>query len=197
MYGVAVAGPNDSAYVQGVTKPFPPAPLERAAPLEVTALVEVTGLVERAETGANRGPFRTLAGSRTRTELVAELVLSGVERGLSLSAAARGSGVNPVDVYDWAKACPAFAAAIERAKDVGGDAVADEALAIVDGKEDSDPRSRKNRAEFRLKLLAKTHPAKFGDRIQIDSRNANVAIALSADPQEAARQYAALMGRTE
>jgi hypothetical protein len=81
-------------------------------------------------------------------------------------------------VYDWMKWHAEFAARIARARDTGFDAIAEETLAIVDAKPKThntefgpkvDPAHvqwQKNRAEQRMKLLAKWSPKKYGEKIQ-------------------------------
>ena len=73
-----------------------------------------------------------------------------------------------------------FSQRFARARDVGHDAIADEALAIIDTfpvETVSDSGSRldaghvswlKNRAEMRLKLLAKWNPKKYGDKVGVE-----------------------------
>jgi len=78
--------------------------------------------------------------------------------------------------YNWINASEELAARFARARDLGADAIAEEALAIID----TDPERilseggnrvdsgyvqwQKNRVEMRLKLLAKWSPKKYGDR---------------------------------
>lgn len=80
-------------------------------------------------------------------------------------------------VYVWMGADAEFDAAIARARGLGADAIAEESLSIVDAKPERtmtgavDPGSvahAKLRAEHRLKLLAKWHPKKYGDKLEID-----------------------------
>jgi hypothetical protein len=85
-------------------------------------------------------------------------------------------------VYHWLEAQPEFQARFTRARDVGADAIAEEALKIADtpvegvrretGGKDGDKEvyedmlgHRKLQVETRLKLLAKWHPKKYGDKI--------------------------------
>jgi hypothetical protein len=79
-------------------------------------------------------------------------------------------------IYEWMARDPDLSGAIARARDIGADAIAEEALEILDT-----PPERiltktgevidsgyvtwqRNRAELRLKLLAKWNPKKYGDR---------------------------------
>lgn len=87
-------------------------------------------------------------------------------------------------VYDWIEKDKDFASRIARARDLGFDAIAEEALEISDtpvvGEETEDDgekvkvkRSdmlghRKLQVETRLKLLAKWSPAKYGEKRAVD-----------------------------
>jgi hypothetical protein len=86
-------------------------------------------------------------------------------------------------VYDWKSERPAFAARFAHAREVGYDAIAEEALQIADtplegvetttdDKGSSEKRGdmlghRKLQIETRLKLLAKWSPGRYGDRTVI------------------------------
>ena len=80
-------------------------------------------------------------------------------------------------VYDWLDSDKDFASRFARAREIGADAIAYEALEIIDTVPDravgADGSSRydaahvtwlRNRAEQRLKLLAKWNPKRYGDR---------------------------------
>lgn len=86
-------------------------------------------------------------------------------------------------VYDWIKADKAFADDMEAARQLGYDAIAEDALGIADdGSNDWMLRNDKDggeswalngehvqrsklRIETRLKLLAKWHPKKYGEKV--------------------------------
>lgn len=74
---------------------------------------------------------------------------------------------SPDVVEDWMANDPEVERAIARARELGGDAIAAEALAIADDKE-GDPVRDRLRVETRLKLLAKWHPKRYGDRQQVE-----------------------------
>ncbi len=79
-------------------------------------------------------------------------------------------------IYAWAAADKDLSDRIAQARDMGADAIAEEALEIID----SEPEKiltkngyaidsgyvtwQRNRADLRLKLLAKWHPKKYGDK---------------------------------
>lgn len=89
-------------------------------------------------------------------------------------------------VYDWQETHGDFFAMIARAREAGYDAIAVEALTIVDAEPErvvtvtGDDRSEsrldsasvqwaKNRVETRLKLLAKWDPRRYGDKLDLTS----------------------------
>lgn len=102
-------------------------------------------------------------------------------------------------VYDWVRRYPDFAAALESARDIGADAIAEEALEIIDENPATmatefgpriDPAHvqwAKNRAEQRLKLLAKWHPKKYGEKIQQEITGKMTLAQLIESAQSAAR----------
>jgi len=79
-------------------------------------------------------------------------------------------------IYEWMARDKELSGSIALARDVGADAIAEEALEIID----SEPEKiltkngyaidsgyvtwQRNRADLRLKLLAKWHPKKYGDK---------------------------------
>lgn len=89
-------------------------------------------------------------------------------------------------VYDWIANDPDFAQRMEAARLIGADAIAEEALRIADtpleGVETETSENgvkekrgdmlghRKLQVETRLKLLAKWHPRKYGDKIEHTGR---------------------------
>lgn len=94
-------------------------------------------------------------------------------------------------VYDWLEKDEQFAARFARARELGFDAIAQEALDIVDtfplatgddGKLDSAHVSwLKNRFEGRLKLLAKWDPKRYGDKLDVTSKGEQVGLAINID----------------
>jgi hypothetical protein len=107
-------------------------------------------------------------------------------------------------VYDWIEADPDLAARIARARKLGFDAIAEEALEIADtpeiGEETEDDGGgkvkvrrgdmlghRKLQVETRLKLLAKWCPAKYGERTAMELTGANGGPVQINDADRAAR----------
>jgi hypothetical protein len=93
-------------------------------------------------------------------------------------------------VREWAKANSEFARDIAHAREMGFDAIAVEALSILDEEPErvvtvtGDDRSEsridgasvqraKNRFEGRLKLLAKWDPKRYGDAVQLKHANSD------------------------
>jgi hypothetical protein len=111
-------------------------------------------------------------------------------------------------VYDWIEANDDFSARIARARKLGFDAIAEEALEIADtpeiGEETEDDGEkvkvkrgdmlghRKLQVETRLKLLAKWCPAKYGDRTAMELTGANGGPVQISDTERAAKIAAIL-----
>lgn len=83
-------------------------------------------------------------------------------------------------VYQWINADSDFASRITRARELGYDAIAEEALEIIDEPPERDPifgkvdtgyvQWQKNRVHQRMQLLAKWSPKKYGDKLEIDAK---------------------------
>ncbi len=113
-----------------------------------------------------------------------EAVLKGLRAGTPLTVICAADGL-PCDdtIRDWAEADPGLGRDIARAREVGHDVIAMEALAIADGTEndtikgkDGDERPNTEwitrsrlRVDTRLKLLAKWDPKRYGERQLIGS----------------------------
>ncbi len=105
-------------------------------------------------------------------------------------------------VYAWIKKYPEFAGDMECARQIGFDAIAEDALIIADTTEEGvrtesgkdgvkEVREdmlghRKLRIETRLKLLAKWHPQKYGEKIDLNhgGQKDNPVKAVSMTPDE-------------
>lgn len=122
-----------------------------------------------------------------RTPAIVRKIIAGLSAGTPLTVICRGEAM-PSDstVRNWMDADPEFYAAIARAREVGFDAIALDALAIIDeepervitvteGERSSERidsagvQRAKNRAELRLKLLAKWDPKRYGDKLDLSS----------------------------
>lgn len=95
--------------------------------------------------------------------VIVEKVIAGLRKGTPLTVICSEDGM-PCDdtVRAWADQDQDIARAIARAREVGFDAIAQDGLRIVDDVNE-DPASRRVRAEYRLKLLAKWDPKRYGD----------------------------------
>ena len=134
-----------------------------------------------------------MARPSKRTPQVEDEICRRISEGETLRAICRDEEMPPWrSVYDWISQDKAFAARFARAREVGADAIAEQALAIADtpeiGEEVEESESgmkvrradmlghRKLQVETRLKLLAKWFPKKYGDKHEIDL-NVNSALA--------------------
>ena len=114
---------------------------------------------------------------------IARVICEQLSEGIPLRQICRDNVGFPAwrTVYDWMGKDEALSASIARARDIGYDAIAEECLLIADtpqfGQKQvmSDEGStttvedmlghRKLQIETRLKLLAKFHPTKYGDKL--------------------------------
>ena len=119
----------------------------------------------------------------TYSKEIADHICERIADGVTLRQICRDLGIKWRTVYEWLETHPDFLAAYARARDIGADAIAEEALEIADtlsiGEEYEDDGSRvkvrrsdmlghrKLQVETRLKLLAKWNPKKYGDRVDL------------------------------
>lgn len=151
-------------------------------------------------------PAPTTDVSRIRNVLYADLICDAVSNGQTVAQVCRDLDIARHQIYAWIEADKDFASRMEAARAAGADAIADEALAIaddgtfdtIDGKFGPKLNNEwvarsKLRVETRLKLLAKWHPKRYGEKLEIESVNRNANLTISDDPNEAARAYAELV----
>jgi hypothetical protein len=107
-------------------------------------------------------------------------------------------------VYDWIRVNPELAARIARARELGYDAIAEEALEIADtpktGQRTEETEDgikivredmlghRKLQVDTRLKLLAKWSPKKYGDKIDVTTNSES----LNLTPEQRAAKLTAI-----
>jgi predicted secreted protein len=125
-----------------------------------------------------------------KTPEVIQRLLDGLADGVTLRALCREEGMpNWRTVYDWIEADADIAARFERAREIGFDAIAEDVFDIADdGTNDWVERERKDgstdivlngehvqrsklRIETRMKLLAKWHPKKYGEKQDVNIGN--------------------------
>lgn len=124
--------------------------------------------------------------SRYSEEVIDELC-ERLSKGEPMAAICRDEHMPGVHtVYDWANATEAVSARIARAREAGEDAIAAQVLEIVDTEparvltmhgdqiDSGDVANRKMRAEYRLKLLAKWNPKRWGERVDITSKDEKI-----------------------
>jgi len=131
----------------------------------------------------------------TFTEEIAHEITERLSDGEPLRAICRSEGMpNWRTVYDWMAKDNTFSAHIAHAREIGFDAIAEEALMIADTpcyletKETIEDQGkptkvkvvvadafnhRRLQVDTRLKLLAKWCPKKYGDQVQFDAENNN------------------------
>ncbi len=119
-----------------------------------------------------------------RTPEVIARVIEGLSAGTPLTVICSAEDMPGIrTIYDWMDADPEFSADIARARDMGWDAIAVDAMKIMDaepervitvtGEDRSESRIDSaavqwafRRAELRLKLLAKWDPKRYGEMIK-------------------------------
>jgi hypothetical protein len=102
--------------------------------------------------------------SSTFTQEIADEICERLSKGEPLAQICRDDAMPAYrTVYDWQKQNEEFAANIACAREAGFDQIAVDGLLIVDDV-DEDPASRRVRSDYRLKLLAKWDPKRYGDK---------------------------------
>jgi hypothetical protein len=108
----------------------------------------------------------------------ADAIEKWISEGKTLRSYCRKPGAPSRELVDkWRRTNPEFGARIARARDIGYDAIAEEALAIADDASNDDDGEgnldhefvarSKLRVETRLKLLAKWDPRRYGDKLAV------------------------------
>ena len=146
--------------------------------------------------------------TRAHDPLILSMLCDYVSEGTPLLHACDTLGLNVRTVYGWIERDAEFRADMEAARAIGYDRIAEDILRIADdisGDEATDGRgNRKMDAEFvqrsRVKidarrwLLSKWHRNRYGDKLEVETTNRTASYTLSDDPNEAAKQYADLIG---
>lgn len=134
---------------------------------------------------------------------IRERIIAGISEGIPLAVICREDGMPSVTtVWNWEQEDAQLSESIARARLIGFDAIAAEALRIADtpviGEEITDSEDgrtikradmlghRKLQVETRLKLLAKWDPKRYGDRpeIMIQNNNSNAGGMIELRPEQ-------------
>jgi len=119
----------------------------------------------------------------TYTKKTGDAIIQWISEGKPLRQFCRENDLTWRTVYNWLEADSDFASRFARARDIGADAIAEQALEIADtpvegvrketgGKDGAKEvredmlGHRKLQVETRLKLLAKWFPQKYGDKTE-------------------------------
>lgn len=154
------------------------------------------------------------------TQEMADRIVAWIAEGKTLRAFCRKEDTPCFrTVYDWIRKYPEFAEAMEEARRIGFDAIAEEMLEIADTPEAGEIETvdgegkvvekrredmlghRKLRVYTREQLLAKWHPRKYGTMIKHagpegEPLGPSTAVNITTtDPVEAARQYQEMIQR--
>ena len=106
----------------------------------------------------------------------ADEICEWITTGKTLREWGRNNNIHYSTVYLWMGKDKEFAQRFAEARDIGADCIADDALEIIDTPpamtggdnpkfDNAHVAWLRNRAEYRLKLLAKWNPKKYGDRM--------------------------------
>lgn len=110
-----------------------------------------------------------MARPSLRTKKIERAILDGLRQGTPLAEICRRPGMPSDETWrNWCRTDDELAAAYAEAREIGFDAIAAQILPIIDDLEE-EPASRRVRAEYRLKLLAKWDPKRYGDRVDLTS----------------------------
>jgi hypothetical protein len=101
-----------------------------------------------------------------KTDKLCEQVLDRISKGEPLTHIAKDLKFSVQSWNRWLREDEELAIAHARAREDGGDAIAEEALRLADAVEAKSEHVQKAKLqiETRLKLLAKWHPKRYGDR---------------------------------
>jgi hypothetical protein len=110
-----------------------------------------------------------------RTKKLDDAVLSGLREGVPLAELCRRPDMPNNEAWQmWCKEDRVLANAEAAAREEGFDVLAAQILAIVDTLNE-EPASRRLRAEYRLKLLSKWDPKRYGERVDLTSSDGSCA----------------------
>ncbi len=128
--------------------------------------------------------------------LEAQMLAEYVTGGMTMIDAVTTLGLSLTTIYTRIRTNPKFAALMEEARSNGFDAIANNIRKVTRGTEghsSGDVKRDRLIAEMDAKLLAKWHPKRYGEKIEIEQRSASVAIPVGNDPVLAQRAYEQLL----
>lgn len=128
--------------------------------------------------------------------LEAQVLADYVTDGMTMIDACATMRIPLRTAYDRLKHNPKFAALMEDARAAGFDAIANGIRKVTRGEEghsSGDVKRDRLIAEMDAKLLAKWHPKKYGEKLEIEQKSVNVAIPVGNDPIAAQKAYEALL----
>ena len=132
------------------------------------------------------------------TLAVADDICKWVSEGQTLREYCRQKEKDWSTIYNWIKIFPDFAEKMEAARKMGAQAIAEDIIQIVDEAPERTNTEygtkvdaghvqwQKNRAEQRLKLLAKWHPKEYGDKLDLTGN-------LNTTPENVQNELVALL----
>lgn len=126
----------------------------------------------------------------------AQMIADWVSEGMTLVDACRNLSIPLRTIYSRISANPRFADLMNDARESGFDAIASGIRRVARGEQGfstGDGRRDKLVVETDLKLLAKWHPKKYGEKLQVEQKSATVQIPVTDDPIAAQRAYEDLM----
>lgn len=150
-------------------------------------------------------------------EAIIEKVITGLQDGIPLAEMCREEGMpDRATIWRWAENDEELSQRIARARRIGFDVIAEEALEIADdgsndwmrrqGRDDDDDapwalngehvQRSKLRIETRLKLLAKWDPKRYGEALQLKHADAD-GEKLDLDPVARATRLASILSDIE
>lgn len=131
--------------------------------------------------------------------LEAQILIDMVSDGKFLVDACAASGAKVSTVYSRIDKDERFAKEMERARRLGFDVRASNTLRVARGEEGystGDVKRDTLICKQENHMLAKWHPTVYGDKLQVETKTATVAIPVGDDPIAAQRAYEALMKGT-
>lgn len=128
--------------------------------------------------------------------LEAHILADYVTDGMTMIDACTALGIPLRTTYDRLKTNPKFAELMEEARAAGFDAIANSIRKVTRGEaghSSGDVKRDRLIAEMDAKLLAKWHPKKYGEKLEIEQKSATIAIPVGDDPIAATRAYEAML----